>query len=64
MARWTDLHNPLRGYNLDPELHAHYMLLYVTKKLGKEVLNLQRRSWTDNVFTRQRKAQYSQETPL
>ena len=27
MARWTDLHNPLRGagYNLDPELHAHYM---------------------------------------
>ena len=73
MARWSDPHNQLHGagYCHDPEFHtgSHYIsrgvdrpLYCVTIFMEKEVLNLQRHSWTGNVFTRQRKMQCSQET--
>ena len=73
MAWWSDLHNQLHGagYCLEPEFHtrSHYIsrgvdrpLYCVTIFMEKEVLNLQRHSWTGNVFTRQRKMQCSQET--
>ena len=75
MARWTDLHEPLHdaGDCRDPEFHAHDhttcpealtdFYTMCDKIHGKEVLNLQRCRWTGNVFTMQRKAQCSQETP-